>query len=171
MLSNPRALILDFETTDAKDAEIVQIGAVNMQGDVLMETLVKPAKPITPGAQRVHGISAEMVADAPGFDKLYTKFSTLLAGSTVIAYNVKFEQSVIASVCARRKLPQPKPSVWTCAMETYAKFYGAWNARYRSYTWQSLSNACTQQGIVVRGAHDAVNDCRLTLALMQRMAN
>ena len=170
MLDDPKAIILDFETTDVKDAEIVQIGAINMQGDVLMETLVKPATPISPGAQRVHGISAETVRSAPDFAKLYIQFSALLGGATVIAYNVKFEQSVVNSVCTRRKLPMPRPKTWTCAMQTYAKFYGMWNPRRNFYTWQSLSKACAQQQIIVRDAHDALGDCRLTLALIQKMA-
>jgi len=53
-------------------------------------------------------------------------------------------------------------------MRQYAGFYGQPGSR--GYRWQSLSKACTQQKIPVVAAHDALGDCRLTLALLQAMA-
>lgn len=171
VLEMPNAVIMDFETTGVKEAEIVQIGIINMKGETLMQTLVKPSKSIELGAFGVHGISDAHVKDAPEFKDLYVSFSGAIAGQTVIAYNVDFEKNVLQGVCARRKIPQPRVKAWQCAMKEYARFYGKYHPTRRNYTWQSLSNACTQQNILVKDAHDAVGDCLLTLEIIRKMAN
>jgi DNA polymerase-3 subunit epsilon len=171
VLAMSTAVIMDFETTGIKDAEIVQIGIINMKGETLMQTLVKPTKRIELGAFGVHGISNEQVKDAPDFKDLYARFSGVIAGQTVIAYNVDFEKSILKGVCARRKIPQPRVKAWQCAMKEYARFYGKYHATRRSYIWQSLSNACSQQNILVKAAHDAIGDCLLTLEVIRKMAN
>jgi hypothetical protein len=89
------AVILDFETTDVKNADIVQIGALRTDGTVLMNTLVRPDLPISPGAQRVHGITMQTVADSPRFHQVYPALSRVLAGETVVAYNAPFEQRIL----------------------------------------------------------------------------
>ncbi len=162
-------VILDFETTGFGDAEIVQIGAIDGGGQVLMDTLVKPTGSIPSGAARVHGITDVMVQDAPGFPELYVSLSILLAGKRVVAYNAAFEKGIMNAVCKRHRLPSMRPRELTCAMIAYARYYGTWNEKRRSFKWQSLSNACFQQGVAVKNAHTAVADCVMTLELMKKM--
>ncbi|PJF22200.1 MAG: 3'-5' exonuclease [Phototrophicales bacterium] len=171
LLDTPNAIILDFETTGIKDAEIVQIGIINMAGEVLLNTLVKPSKPVEPGAFKVHGISDAAVKDAPDFKDLYVHLSVALAGQHVVAYNVDFEKRVLSGVCQRRNFPEPRVQVWHCAMKNYARFYGQRHNTRRGYVWQSLSNACAQQNVLVKNAHDAIGDCLLTLAVIRKMAS
>ncbi|MEQ8675615.1 MAG: 3'-5' exonuclease [Aggregatilineales bacterium] len=163
-------VILDFETTGFKDSEIVQIGAINTQGETLMETLVKPLGKIPRGASQVHGIVDSMVVDAPGFRDLYVDMSVLFAGKKIIAFNSDFEEGIIKSECKRHKLPLMRPREWACAMKSYARFYGTWNPKHNSFKWQSLTNACVQQKITVANAHSALGDCLMTLELMKVMA-
>jgi len=47
---------------------------------------------------------------------------------------------------------------------------GDWNDYRMSYAWQKLTLACQQQAIPVVGAHGAVGDCQMTLALIRKMA-
>ncbi len=163
-----KAIILDVETTGLHNAQIVQIGMVDLAGNVLMDTFVRPEGHIPADATAVHGITDAMVAAAPGFKDLYVSFSVLLAGKVVVAYNVEYEKKVIQGECQRLNLPLPRVAEWSCAMKSYAHFWGERNRR--GYKWQSLSKACQQQRIQVRDAHSAVGDCRLTLALIQKMA-
>ena len=162
-------VILDFETTGFGDAEIVQIGAINGQGEILMDTLVKPQGRIPAGAAKVHGITDSMVKDAPTFPELYVPFSILLAGKRVVAYNAKFEEGIMTAVCKRHRLPPMRPRELTCAMIAYARYYGTWHEKRRSFKWQSLSNACFQQQVPVVNAHSAVADCMMTLKLIKKM--
>jgi len=165
-----KAVIFDLETTGFKNAYVVQIGVIDLSGDVLMDVLVNPGVPIPKDATGVHGITDEMVKDAESFKKLYIQLSLLLAGKTAIAYNVDFDKSILTTECQRLGLPMPKPKKWACAMKTYAAYWGQWNSRRKSYVWQSLSKACDQQDIVVKDAHQAIGDCQMTLALIQKMA-
>lgn len=169
MLSSP-AVIVDFETTDIKFAEIIQIGVIDMRGNTLLETFVKPNGRISSGARRVHGISDDMVAHAPPFNEIYVQLSTLLAGQTAIAYNAEFDRGVLRYECQQRKLPVPKAKSWACAMKNYAAYYGKWNNQRYAFTFQSLSNACIQQHIDAGSAHQAIGDCLMTLKLIQTMA-
>lgn len=165
-----KAIILDFETTGMGDAEIVQIGAVDVTGAVVLDTLVKPMESIPAGATRVHGISNQHVKDAPGFPAVYVRLSTLLAGQTVVAYNADFEKGILNAVCKRHKLPQPRLKAWECAMKAYAGYYGQYNPKHRSFTFQKLTNACLQQDIVVEAAHSGAGDALMTLRLIEAMA-
>ena len=163
-------LILDFETTGLRDAHIVQVGVIDRQGNTLLDTLVNPGQRIPQDATRVHGISDEMVRDAPAFNSLYVQLSVMLAGKVVVAYNASYDEGVLKGVCKRHGLPVPRARRWECAMRAYARFYGAWNAARRSYTWQNLGKACVQQSIQVNNAHSAVGDCLMTLRLIEAMA-
>lgn len=169
MLSSDPVFV-DLETTGLKDAEIVQIGVVNAAGDVLMDALVRPTGNIPPEVTKIHGITDAMVADAESFTNLYARFSVLLAGKIVVAYNVSYEKSIIRGECKRRKLPVPRVAGWQCAMKSYAQYWGEWVSQRRSYKWQKLGMACKQQAITLDNAHNAIADCKATLALVEVMA-
>jgi hypothetical protein len=163
-------LILDTETTglDATD-EVVQLAIVDMHGNVLLNTLVRPTKPIAPEARAIHGITDQALADAPPFSDLYQTIAPLLRHRLVLAYNAAFDRRLLAQTCTTFGLPPLEVATWDCVMERYACFWGEW-ANTGSYKPQSLSTACTQQGIDVQGHHEAVQDCLLTLSLIKAMA-
>ncbi len=163
--------ILDTETTGVTaDDEVIQIGIVNQLGETVLNTLLNPTVPISSGAQAVHGISQPDVANAPTFRELYVQLSAILAGQTVIAYNMDFDWRMLQQTAKRHQLPMIRVHEKHCAMKQYAKFYGMWNGYRRSYKWQKLGNACIQQGITVGNTHDALDDVLLTLELLRAMA-
>lgn len=159
-------LVLDLETTGLSDdpmVDICEVAIMNHHGETLLQSLVKPRRPIPVAASQVHGISTTMVKDAPSFQKLYPEIAALLNGQKVVAYNAPFEEKILAVVCEREKLPAPAPAEWICAMRTTSAYLGV-------QRFLKLSVACSQLGVQVSGAHRALGDCRLTLALMQKMA-
>lgn len=170
-LLRSRFYVLDTETTglDAR-AEIVQLALIDQDGQTVMNTLVKPTRPCPPEVTRVHGITNEMLADAPTLDDLYIALSSKLAASTLIAYNMAFDWRLLHQSLAVYGLPLPVGAKKQCAMEAYARYYGQRNRRTGGYTWQSLSNACRQQHIKLEYAHSALGDARATLALLHQMA-
>jgi DNA polymerase III epsilon subunit-like protein len=165
------ALILDTETTglDTTD-EIIQLAMVDLHGNVLLDTLVRPTKPIAPEARAIHGITDQALADAPPFSALYQALAPLLRHRLVLAYNAAFDRRLLAQTCTTYGLPPLEIAAWDCVMERYACFWGEEWANTGSFRPQSLSTACTQQGIGVHGHHEAVQDCLLTLALIKAMA-
>ncbi len=168
LAGNP--VILDFETTGIGDAEIVQIGAVDKSGSVVMDLLIKPTQRIPQEVIRVHGITNERVKDAPGFPSIYVQLSVLLAGQTLVAYNADFEKGILQAVCRRHKLSLPRLAKWECAMKTYAGFWGAYSPKFGGFSYQKLTNACAQQQITVADAHSGAGDALMTLKLIETMA-
>ncbi len=163
--------VLDTETTGVgKGDEIVQIGIVDKNGEVVMNQLVKPSRSIPNGASAVHGIYDDDVADAPVYKDVYIELSKLLAGEVVVAYNMDFDWRMLQQTGLKYRLPDIRTGKRDCAMKQYAKFNGKWNGKRRSYVWHKLGNAVELEGLTVENAHDAVGDVLMTLALVRKMA-
>lgn len=159
-------LVIDLETTGLSDdpkVEICEVAILNHEGQILLQSLVKPVRPIPMAASRVHGISAIMVKDAPPFKQVYPEITTLLNGQKVVAYNAPFEEAIFDVVCQREKLDPPAPAEWICAMRTVSAYF-------RVQRFMKLSVACSQLGVKTSGSHRAVGDCQSTLAVMKKIA-
>lgn len=164
-------VILDTETTDfPPDNHPVEIGIISASGETLFNELFHPPVPITEGAEKVHGISNEDVEDCHSYDLYHADIVCACYGKKVIAYNAAFDKSVM-ELAARTIDLQPAipPKVWHCAMLKYAAYHG--ESGRKGWRWQKLENAVKQMGITVGPqTHRAVDDCRLTLAVMEAMA-
>lgn len=164
-------VVLDTETTGLRDAEVCQIAIINSNGEPLLNTLVKPVYPIPSDATSVHGISMEMVKDAPSWKEIAPKVVEMLKDKTVFIYNAEYDLGVLryASMCSGFKMEKSWSACY-CAMEWYAEFYGDWNDYHQSYRWQKLSVAASRCGVATANAHDALGDCLMTLGVMKYMA-
>ncbi|MGB1288072.1 MAG: 3'-5' exonuclease [Aggregatilineales bacterium] len=171
LMMMPNFYVFDTETTGiSKNDEIIQIAVVDKHGEAVINTLIKNTIRISPGAQRVHGISARDLKDAPNMMDVYTDLSIKLAGSTLVAYNMDFDWRMLNQSLSNYRLPQIRVSDRHCAMKEYAKFHGQWNPQRRSYRYQKLSNACMQMSIEGIQTHQALDDTLMTLELIKRMA-
>ena len=87
-----RYVTFDLETTD-KDVdvcEVVEVGAVRVVGGEIVDrfhTLVKPYRPITPGATKVHGYTDAAVRSAPSFAEVWPEFRAFIGDDILIAHN------------------------------------------------------------------------------------
>ncbi|QPC82428.1 3'-5' exonuclease [Phototrophicus methaneseepsis] len=162
--------VLDTETTGlGKQDEIVQIGIVDQHGHTIVNSLIKPTQPIPYGASAIHGIYDKDVISAPDFADLYVSLSSTLAGMPMVAYNVDFDWRMLVQSAGRFGLPPLRTGMRHCAMKQYARYKGQKNAN-GSYRWHKLAVAAKQERIKVENAHDALGDCRMTLALIYKMA-
>jgi DNA polymerase III subunit epsilon len=170
VVEESETLILDTETTglDAND-EVIQLAIVDMHGNVLLHTFVRPTVPIGTEARAIHGIPDEVLAEAPYFSNLHDTIALLLGNRSVLAYNADFDRRLLAQTCAKYGLPPLAVAEWDCVMERYARFWGE-HSDTGQHKPQSLSHACAQQGINVHRHHEAVHDCLLTLELIKAMA-
>ncbi len=97
-LSDLTYVIFDTETTGldpARDA-LVQIAAVRgMKGRRIpgetFESLVDPGRPIPAAAARVHGLTDETVAGAPGPIPVIAAFHHFARGAVLVAHNAPFD--------------------------------------------------------------------------------
>ncbi len=105
-LNNP-LLFFDIESTGlnvAKD-RIVEISALKVlpNGDQELKTRrINPTIPITPEAQKVHGISNEDVADCPTFKEIAKSMAQWMAGCDFAGYNaIRFDIPLLAEELLR----------------------------------------------------------------------
>lgn len=100
-LKNP-ILFFDIESTGLNVAtdRIVEICAVKVMpnGDQEVKTRrINPTIPISPEAQRIHGISNEDVKDCPTFKEIAKSLAKWMTGCDIAGYNsIKFDIPLLA---------------------------------------------------------------------------
>lgn len=167
-LGDRGTLILDVETTGIlnkdPDTEVVQISVINMQGRPVFSMLVKPSKPLTQELIDIHGITNEMVMDAPIFPQIAKMLSFILDGKHLIAYNADFDLKLLWHLYKKYSLEPPKTSGVSCAMDRYSEWCGEWSDKKDGFKWQKLPN------LSALPAHDAMSDCLSTLKVLELMS-
>ncbi|MEY5145341.1 MAG: hypothetical protein RL745_710 [Actinomycetota bacterium] len=155
----PRApwVVLDTETTglDAQSDRVIEVAAVTLDPDSLSELdhrqwLINPG--VDTGPSHVHGITNEMVADAPSFSDIAHELADYLNGKVLIAHNLRFDVGFLEAEFAR-------------SGESVS--LGRGFCTYRDGTYCSLANALKAIDTVNDGAHRALNDVRATSTLFR----
>ncbi|HDG4082628.1 TPA: 3'-5' exonuclease [Staphylococcus aureus] len=170
---NRNCLILDTETTGLGDnAEIVEIAIIDASGKALLNTLVRPSKPIPAEATAIHGINDEMVKDAPTWPEIGPQMCRLISGKAMAIYNADYDIRLLEQTDriwnVTPKLDSYPQTV--CIMQEYAEFYGQHSER-GGYKRQKLTAAAEQQGVKIEGTpHRALSDCLTTLGVIKAMA-
>ncbi len=165
---SPRAdwAILDTETTGLDGmAEVVQIGVISPSGQTLLDTLVRPTRPIPPDAVRIHGITDAICAAAPAYPLVHPQLEQVLSAKTVVCYNAKYDARLLRQTALMHRT-NALAALWDCAMERYAQYVGHWSDRYGHFQFQPLP----RRGAARYAHHQALNDCRATLDLIHAMA-
>lgn len=156
-------VILDTETTGLDDRdEVIQIGVIDGGGSVLMNNqLVKPTCTITAVAHSIHGITLEMLDDAPSFGEVMFDLQMVVKGKLLVIYNAEYDLRMIRQSGQAHGINiNLSVEGVTCAMEEYAKWTGEWSEYKGAFRWQRLP----------LGDHTALGDCRSVLQLIKRMA-
>jgi DNA polymerase-3 subunit epsilon len=173
MIRRDDFLVLDTETTGLERGEICQLALINSQGDILLNTLVKPVGRIPSDATRIHNITTADVVNAPGWAIVTAQLEPLLRQRDVIIYNAVYDRKVLRHSAEAARLPhvawEALVRFW-CAMEAFAEVYGARSGPRTMYRWQKLTTAARYFDLPIVGAHSALGDCRMTLAIARKMA-
>ncbi len=163
---------IDTETTGLYlNAEIIEIGIIDDQENVLFEGRIRPRGKMDPAAERVHGISLDMLKDCPTWEQVWPLAEAQLTGRKIGVYNLEFDWSKIKEA-NRRTWITTSLTVhdFFDIMVLYASFYGDRDPSRGSFRYQSLEMAGRQCGIHLPNAHNAIDDCLLTRALLHHMA-
>ncbi len=161
-LKPPAFVLFDCQTTGlTRFAEIVQVAVLASDGTPLLDTLVRPVGPIPEAATAQHHLTEDAVAGAPGWTEIYPPLAALLHHRPVVSYNAPRDQAFITqSHRALGGYAPPVPGTWYCAETYYAAFLSDWDAHHGHYRVPDLPGA----------THNALADCRATLALLAAMA-
>jgi DNA polymerase III epsilon subunit family exonuclease len=120
-------VVLDTETTglDHKTEGLLEIGAVRVVHGEITETfttLIKPEQPIRHSSFKIHGISDEMVADAPSLEKAIIALDAFIGDSPYVAHNVVFDYSFITEAYKKhlnKRFLNPR----ICSQELYMALF------------------------------------------------
>jgi len=159
--------VMDVETTGLRPEggdRVVEIAIARSVGGRILDTyqtLINPERPMGAGAQRVHGISDAMVADAPTFGRVAAQVLDLLDGAVMVGHNAPFDLGFLTSELFIAGCPTP-PVVALDTLRLARHYYPS-----GSYALGALSEA---MDVRVEGrAHRAMADVLLTHGVLMRI--
>ncbi|MCR4691035.1 MAG: PolC-type DNA polymerase III [Lachnospiraceae bacterium] len=157
-------VVFDIETTgfSAEKNNIIEIGAVKVEGGVITDrfsSYVNPREPIPMRIQTLTTISDETVKDAPYIEEVLPKFMDFCKGSILVAHNARFDIGFIKENCRRQEIPFDYTWLDTLQiarvlMPKLAKF--------------TLDNVAKNLKIVLLQHHRAVDDAECTAKIFEK---
>ncbi len=159
---NKTFIVLDIETTGLSPYadEICEICAIKIKNFVVQEifhTLVKPKNKIPEEVIKIHGITDELVKDAPNIEEVLPKLLEFIKNDTLVIHNVNFDLSFINYYLKKLSLPQIPTSQAIDTLEM-AKTYFPLSSH-------QLSALCNDLFLRTKPTHRAINDALATLEL------
>ena len=163
----PVTVCFDVETTgtDPNSDEILQVSIIDGDGNILVNTFVKPRRMTSwPDAEVVHGISPETVEHAPDFSDLLAEIQEIFDAATVrIAYNGAVSRGFLEA--AGVVFPEAED---VDVMLEFAPIYGELDEVSGEYRSQSLST-CAQHYHFDHKPYDSLEDAKAILFCYQQM--
>lgn len=95
--------VLDVETTGLapeyghRVCEIAVLRGREQEEEKRFQSLIHPERSIPPKTRKIHGITDEMVRDAPVFRDVLGDVEELLEGAVMVAHNAKFDLGFLSS--------------------------------------------------------------------------
>ncbi|MDR5698873.1 3'-5' exonuclease [Agromyces aerolatus] len=165
---------IDFETANGSGASACSVGLVKVRDGRVVDRAYWLLRPPFPHDEfmewnvRIHGITREMVADAPSWGDQLAAFREFAEDDWLVAHNAGFDMGVIAKTCAALALDVPDHS-YLCSLQVARKTYtldsyrlpvAAMAAGFEDFSHHNaLDDALACAAIVVHAAkrHDAVD--------------
>ncbi len=160
-------VVVDVETSGldpAAGARVIEIAAVriNQSGQILdsMSSLVNPEDGNT-GADWIHGITADMVSDAPTFDQVFDDLARVMDNAIFVAHHAKFDEGFVAAeaqLAGAKLLTMPAICTYWLARNTVK---GTDNFK--------LGTLATHFEISQESAHTALDDAKVVAQMLPKM--
>lgn len=119
-MDRSRVLFFDLELTGFYDRdEILSISIVDGNGELIMNTLVKPSHTKKwKRTEKIHGITPDMTEDSPTLEELVPRIKEIFAGAdNIIAYGVSTDYSHIKFIYPEEERNGLHDKVRCCANE------------------------------------------------------
>lgn len=149
MDNKEKYVILDTETTGlGKQDEIIEISILDLDGNVLLDTFVKPSISVSKAAFEVHGITDAQLEGVEDWTIIWPRVKAILDKKRLIAYNARFDVRMIRQSCKNHSIKEPYLR-YLCMMELVTEWKG-----YRPKLEQFAEG---------EQEHRALADCRIIL--------
>lgn len=158
----------DTETTGKYPlgAEICEIAAVKwMNGQMVdrFQTLIQPSTPMHPEVIAIHGITNEMVANAPKISEIIEDFYRFIQDGILIAHHAPFDLGFLSIEFEKSNLPLPQLPVICSSLLSRKLFPDSSNHRLQTLIKYFNLNQGT--------AHRALDDAQACLEVGLRCLN
>ena len=165
-------IFLDTETTGTGPADvIIEVGIVDAEGRALYDKLVNPGMPIPAESSAVNQITDDMVANADPWTLVWAEIEPILKDRVIGIYNADFDLRLIRQSNAAHSIRASIADGQAfCMMKLFAAYYGEWNPRYNGFKSQKLEFAGRVCQLDLANTHHAIDDARLTAALLKYIA-
>lgn len=158
---------LDFETANHFRGSPCAIGLVKVRdGQVIDEQRWMMRPPVgrdefSPFNVALHGITPEMVADAPYWHDAVADALDYIEDDVVVAHNAGFDLGVVRYACAAEGIEWPAMD-FLCSLVLARR-----HLSLPSYSLPFVAQAC---GVPIQNHHDALDDARAVAGVMSHLA-
>ncbi len=127
MKATARFVAIDIETTGlwpSRGDRIIEIGAVALEAGAVAEefhSLIRVSKRITLAAQRIHGITNQMLEAQPSSEVAIPAFAEFIKDSILIAHHAKFDIGFLVKEFLRQGMKLMNP--YRCTLEMSRVLY------------------------------------------------
>lgn len=158
---------IDFETANSSGASACSVGLVKVRDGRVVDRVhwyIRPPFPHNEFSEwniRIHGITPEMVADAPGWDVHLPALREFAGADVLVAHNAGFDMGVIAKTTAAFGLQVPDFRS-LCSLQVARRTY-----HLESYRLPVAAMAAGFEGF---SHHDALADAEACAAIVVHAA-
>ncbi len=162
MQSNEATVFIDLETTGLNPSKerVCQLALIKVNGGEI-NTLINPEKPIGKEESKIHGITNDMVKDAPKFHEIADEIiAELELAKIFVAYNYIFDFQFLQNelYLAKNYILDEEEFTFLDPYKIFKKMFphNLQNA-YKFYTGEEME-----------GAHDAMSDIKATKTVLEQ---
>lgn len=152
-------VVFDLETTgiSCKTDDVIEISAIKVMDEKVVgefSTLVNPGRPIPPRASAVNGIYDDMVMEAPSFEEALRDFIDFIEEYPLVGHNIyNFDMKFLYRDCQ-------KYFGKTIDNDYIDTLKLSW-VHLKELPKHRLVDVAAHYKIDSKGAHRALNDCRM----------
>jgi DNA polymerase III subunit epsilon len=167
-----KPVFLDTETTGLDNrSEIIEIAILDSDGSILFNSLIKPLNPIPLAASQIHGISNEMVINAPRWFVIWEQIRGIFFDSLIGIYNDEFDLRMIEQTNKLSGIPRWQPGKTPLdIMRLFADFRSVWDPYHNANKIFRLEDAGRYFNIRIPNAHRALDDALLAREVLIKIA-
>lgn len=168
LICNTTFACIDCESTglDSKADHIIEVAVLIFRGDqqiASFETLIDPQVPIPKDSQLIHHISDQMVKGQPSIKSVLPQIHHLVKALPIVGHGIGFDIDLLNNAALHHRISTRLKSNTRIDTLRLARLYGQVSSN-------SLENLRCHFNISDEGAHRAMGDVRVNVAVFMHLA-